>query len=149
MKKILLSLGVVGVFAFYSFHQREEKRAALNNVNVVPLTTRPTVVPSGIPTIVQQNSKYKDGEYTGSVADAFYGPLQVKAIISGGKLVDVQFLQYPNDRPTSTQISNASMPVLKQEAIKAQNAKVDIVTGATQTSEAFVQTLQSALDKAS
>lgn len=157
MKKILLSFAVLGAFAFYSFHQREEE----NNVKLplVPTsdvqpttgdtpTSAPYVLPTSIPTKAQQSSKYKDGEFTGSVADAFYGPLQVKAVINGGEITDVQFLQYPNDRSTSREINGQAMPILKQEAISAQNAKVDVISGATQTSEAFVQTLQSALDKA-
>lgn len=93
-------------------------------------------------------SGYKNGTYTGNVADAFYGNLQVQAVISGGKLSDVIFLQYPNDRRTSIEINTQAMPYLKQEAIKAQSAQVDIVTGATQTSKAFVESLQSALNQA-
>lgn len=93
-------------------------------------------------------SGYKNGTYTGNVADAFYGNVQVQAVISGGKLTDVTFLQYPNDRSTSIEINTQAMPYLKQEAIKAQIAQVDIITGATQTSRAFIESLQSALDQA-
>ncbi|MFZ1075089.1 MAG: FMN-binding protein [Minisyncoccia bacterium] len=91
---------------------------------------------------------YKDGAYTGTAANAFYGILQVKAVISGGKLADVQFLQYPSDRSASLAKSNQAMPILKQEAIAAQSANVDIVSGATQTSQAFQTSLASALSQA-
>ncbi len=92
--------------------------------------------------------KYKDGTYAGSLADAFYGPLKVQAVITGGKLADVQFLSYPNDRGTSIEINRQAMPYLTQEAIAAQSANVDIVSGATQTSEAFRESLGSALAQA-
>lgn len=92
--------------------------------------------------------QYKDGTYTGDVVDAFYGNVQVKAIVVGGKLTDVQFLDYPQDRHTSVEINTQAMPQLKSEAITAQSANVDIVSGATQTSRGFIQSLQSALQKA-
>lgn len=92
--------------------------------------------------------QYKDGTYTGSVADAYYGNIQVQAIISGGKITDVQFLQYPNDNGTSHMINTQAMPYLRQEAITAQSAQVDIVSGASDSSQAFQQSLSSALSQA-
>ena len=91
---------------------------------------------------------YKDGSYTGNSTDAFYGNIQVQAIISGGKITDVQFLQYPSDRSRSVAINTFAMPNLKQEAIQAQSANVDIVSGATDSSNAFIESLSSALSKA-
>lgn len=91
---------------------------------------------------------YKDGEYTGTVADAYYGPLQVKAIIQGGKIADVQFLDYPQDRRTSVRINRFAVPELTTEAIQAQSANVDVISGATLTSDAFRESLQSALNSA-
>ncbi len=93
--------------------------------------------------------KYRNGVYTGEVADAYYGNIQVQVTISQGKISDVQFLQYPNDNRTSRFINSQAMPMLKSEAIAAQNAQVDIVSGASASSQAFVQSLQSALAKAS
>ena len=69
----------------------------------------------------------------------------MKAVIAGGKLTDVIFLQFPNDRQTSIDISNHSLPILKQEAITAQSAQVNSVSGATQTAEGFNISLASAL----
>jgi uncharacterized protein with FMN-binding domain len=92
--------------------------------------------------------RYKNGVYTGKVVDVYYGNVEVKAIIWMGQLADVQFLQYPNDRPTSVEISKYSIPLLTTEAIKAQSAAVDVVSGATQTSEGFVASLADALAQA-
>lgn len=92
--------------------------------------------------------KYVNGTYTGEVADAYYGNIQVEAVISGGKLTNVIFLQYPNDRSTSRYINQQAMPQLKAEAIQAQSANVDGVSGASDSSSAFVQSLSSALSQA-
>lgn len=94
------------------------------------------------------SAAYKDGQYTGSVADAYYGNVQVQVTIAGGKLTKVNFLQYPSDRSTSRAINSQAVPYLQQEAIQAQSAQVDTVSGATYTSEAFVQSLGSALSQA-
>jgi len=91
---------------------------------------------------------YADGSYTGTAENAYYGTLQVKAVISGGKLTDVQFLQYANDRSTSVAINSRAMPVLKSEAIQAQTSNVSVVSGATFTSQAFQQSIHSALTQA-
>lgn len=92
--------------------------------------------------------QYADGTYTGSVANAYYGNVQVQAIISGGKIANVKFLQYPYTHSTSVYINQQAMPYLTQEAIQAQSAQINGVSGATFTSEAFVQSLASALTKA-
>lgn len=92
--------------------------------------------------------QYKDGTYTGVSADAFYGNIQVAVTIAGGKVSDVRFLDYPSDRGTSVMINQQAMPYLRQEAIQAQSAPVDIVSGATDSSGAFNQSLASALHQA-
>ena len=115
-------------------------------IQKIPTSTPvPTATPTSAPIVA---SGFKDGTYTGDPADAFYGNIQVQATISGGKITDVQFLQAPNDRSTSIEINSQADPILAQEAIQVQSANVDIVSGATDSSQAFVQSLQSALDKA-
>jgi uncharacterized protein with FMN-binding domain len=116
-----------------------------------PTTTQKIPTSTPIPTatpVPAVASGYKDGTYTGDPADAFYGNIQVQATINGGKITNVTFLQYPNDRGQSIEINQQADPILAQEAIQAQNAQVDVVSGATDSSQAFVQSLQSALDKA-
>ena len=92
--------------------------------------------------------QYTDGTYTGAAADAYYGTVQIQAVIQGGKLVTVTFLQYPNDRNTSRYINAQAMPALKSEAIAAQSAHVSGVSGASDTSAAFIQSLGDALAQA-
>lgn len=118
-----------------------------------PATTPPpTKIPpkptSTPPPVITPKGAYKDGSYTGIAADAYYGYVQVRAIISGGKLTDVQFLQYPNDQDNSIQINMRALPILKAEAITAQSANVALVSRATDSSMAFQQSLASALAQA-
>ncbi len=94
------------------------------------------------------SGKYKDGTYKGSVVNAYYGNVQVSVTISGGRISDVKFLQYPNTHSTSVYINSQAMPYLKQEAIQAQSSNVQTISGATFTSYGFIQSLQSALSKA-
>jgi len=142
MKKVLLTGVIVIVFGAYAiFHHTTAPVATKNNESSQSSGTGPT-------NTSQSNGAFKDGSYTGSAADAFYGTIQVKAVIQNGKITDVQFLQYPNDQPESRQVSQTAMPQLKQEAIQSQTAQVDTISGATQTSQAFKESLADALAQA-
>lgn len=136
MKKFFLSSFVIVTFLFYALHERIQSTEGSN------------VIAPAVGLAKNANGIYKNGQYTGDVTDAYYGNVQVKVIIGGGKITDVVFLDYPHDRRTSVMINTQAMPYLKTEAIQAQNANVDIVSGATATSQAFVQSLQSALAQA-
>jgi len=92
---------------------------------------------------------YADGVYTGPAADAYYGIIQLQALVQGGRLTALKILKYPNDRRTSVNINRQALPMLRDEAISAQSADVDIISGATLTSKAFIQSLGGALKKAS
>ncbi len=55
--------------------------------------------------------------------------------LSGSKIIDVQALQLPNDRQYSAEISDYVAPYLRQMALQAQSANIDIISGATYTSD--------------
>ncbi len=88
------------------------------------------------------------GTYTGDVSDTAYGPVQVSVTLSHGRITAVKALRTPSDRPRSRQIAADAVPRLTQEALSAQNAHIDAVSGATYTSEGYTRSLQSALDNA-
>ena len=92
--------------------------------------------------------RYRDGVYTGVSADAYYGNVQVQVTVQSGRLTNVQFLDYPHDQQNSQYINSFAVPSLTSEAIAAQSANVDTVSGATETSRAFIQSLSSALSQA-
>jgi uncharacterized protein with FMN-binding domain len=158
MKKILIGFAVLVVFGIYSLGIRHQspvigKPVSLANTTTTTATnSTPTTSGSGTPpptsTSSGSSSAFKDGTYTGSVADAYYGSVQVSATISGGKITDVKFLQYPDTHQTSVIINQQAMPYLQQEAIQAQSSHVQIISGATFTSQAFQQSLQVALSQA-
>jgi uncharacterized protein with FMN-binding domain len=105
----------------------------------------PTPVSTDTPAV---QGAYLDGSYTGDAADANWGNVQVEIDVSGGQISNVQFLEFPNHRNRSKEINQRANPILIQEAIQAQNAEVDVVSGATDTSDAFIQSLASALQQA-
>src|SRR4051795_4156672 len=83
----------------------------------------------------------------GPVVSTRFGPVQVEVVLSAGKVADVVALQLPAGR-RSGQISTYSEPILREEALRAQNANIDTVSGATYTSDAYAKSLQAALDQA-
>lgn len=97
---------------------------------------------------VAANASYADGTFTGPAVDAYYGLVQIQAIVQGGQLVAIKALRYPSDRRTSVYINRQALPMLRDEVVSAQSANVDIISGATLTSEAFIRSLDSALRKA-
>ncbi|MCC2274333.1 FMN-binding protein [Streptomyces sp. ET3-23] len=90
----------------------------------------------------------RTGTFTGDVIDTDYGPVQVAVTLQQGRLTAVKALQVPSDRGRSQEISSYAVPRLTQEALGAQSAQIDAVSGASYTSEGYTQSLQSALDKA-
>jgi uncharacterized protein with FMN-binding domain len=84
---------------------------------------------------------------TGSVVSTRYGDVEVSITVANGKVASVQAVELPSGG-RSGRISDYAAPILSSEALQAQSAKIDIVSGATYTSEAYAQSLQSALDQA-
>ena len=85
---------------------------------------------------------------TGSSADTRWGPVQVQVTVEGGTITDVTVVDYPNENGKDRQINARAIPVLVQETLDAQSADIDMVSGATVTSEGYLESLQSALDEA-
>ncbi len=158
MKKFLLATLIIGAFILFSLLYNHTSAVALlpgSSTDPASTTSSSSGTTSAAPGTTDtpaatgtSTGLYKDGSYTGSVADAQWGYIQVKAIIQNGKITDVQFLQYPNERQRSVEINGYADPQLTSEAIQAQSANVDIITGATDTSEAFIQSLSDALAQA-
>ncbi len=85
---------------------------------------------------------------TGSVAQTQWGPVQVQLSIRSGKITDVSVVQYPNGNGRDQEINSQALPLLIQETEQSQNASIDMVSGATVTSTGYIESLQSALDRA-
>lgn len=171
MRKYILATLITVIFVTYSFVLRRQHSEAViapaslsrtgsansttssPNSSTSPNSSSTNSGSSTLSTNTSTNStstgsQYKDGVYNGSVENAFYGNVQVSATIQNGKITSVNFLQYPNENPNSIYVNGQAMPYLQQEAIKAQSSNVSIVTGATLTSQAFMQSLATALSQA-
>ena len=84
----------------------------------------------------------------GPVVDTRYGPVQVEVTLDGSTITAIAAIQLPGGDRRSEQISNRAEPTLQSEALQAQSANIDGVSGATYTSDAYAQSLQAALDDA-
>ena len=87
------------------------------------------------------------GSATGDAVDTRYGAAQVRVTVADGKITKIEALQLQGNEPRSVEISSSAEPVLREEALAAQSAQIDVVSGATFTSESYAESLQSALDK--
>jgi uncharacterized protein with FMN-binding domain len=114
-----------------------------SSARATPAPTQNASTPTG----GSSSAQYADGTYQGAPVGEPWGTFEVEAIIKGGQLVDVKLVSEPGDRHSS-QINNIAVPMLTQSALAAQSANVDLVSGATWTSESYAESLQSALDAA-
>jgi uncharacterized protein with FMN-binding domain len=88
------------------------------------------------------------GTVDGDAIQTRYGPVQVRVALSAGRITAVTVVQAPGSNPRDQEITDFAVPQLTQEALAAQSAGIDTVSGATYTSEGYIRSLQSALDKA-
>ncbi|MEV4657766.1 FMN-binding protein [Micromonospora sp. NPDC049301] len=102
-----------------------------------PKASRGTVTRSGSTTVAD-----------GPVVQTKRGPVQVQAHLSGGRITDITPVTVPDENNRSRDINKHAVPQLRAEALAAQNAQVDAVSGATLTSEGYTKSLQAALDGA-
>jgi uncharacterized protein with FMN-binding domain len=90
----------------------------------------------------------RDGTFGGNSVYVEYGSVELSIVVSGGKITDIKILDSPSDHSRSVQINNSALPKLKAQALSAQNADIDTVSGATYTSSGYKLSLQSAIDRA-
>jgi len=147
---LLATAGALGVLA--TFHTAPVKPTALaagappattssppTTAPVSPDTVAPTTTP---PTTAAATTR----EATGPDIGTPYGDVQVQVILRGAQMIDVRPLRLPYDRSRSQRISEVAAPRLRVEVLRAQSADIDLVSGATYTSEGYLESLQGALD---
>ena len=106
-----------------------------------------SLAPGATPVATKAPVKKGSGTFTGALVPEPFGEVQVQITMSGGKITDVTALQMPT-HGRSGFISQSAAPILQGEALAAQSANIDTVSGATYTSDAYAQSLQSAIDQA-
>jgi uncharacterized protein with FMN-binding domain len=86
--------------------------------------------------------------YSGDSAQTRWGPVQVQITVQDGRITDSRAVVYPNGNGRDQEINSYALPVLNREVVQAQGANIDMVSGATVTSDGYVRSLQSAIDQA-
>ena len=86
--------------------------------------------------------------FTGDSVDTRWGPVQVQIMVQGGKITASKAVQYPQNNGRDAEINGFALPILNQEVLQQQSASIDTVSGATVTSDGYLQSLQSAIDQA-
>jgi uncharacterized protein with FMN-binding domain len=104
-------------------------------------TTRPPTTTTTAPAVT---TRVVDGP----AVDVGYGTVQVAVTLQGKRITDVTALQLPSDRSRSRSISQYAAPILRSEALQAQSAQINTVSGASYTSAGYAESLQRALDQA-
>jgi uncharacterized protein with FMN-binding domain len=138
MRRTLLILAVTGVALglLLTF-----KTTALHAPGSVPQAATPP--PSSEP---RRSSGTPSRSITGPVEENRWGPVQVKVTFTGSRISDIQALQVPSHTTFSQQVNAYAVPILRKEALRAQSAQIDVVSGATYTSDGYRQSLQAAID---
>lgn len=120
--------------------------------STMPTTAAPTDPSTGTATTTSSTATPSTSTYTGSLtgttADTRWGPVQVRITVASGHLSAVDVVRYPTGNGKDREINADAIPTLVQETLQAQNADIDMVSGATVTSTGYLQSLQSALDQA-
>jgi uncharacterized protein with FMN-binding domain len=146
VKKIVLWLlsTVTVVVLLFGYHTSTSSTGGESSAVAAPVGGTSTGASTGAST----GTTAGDDTVTGDAADTRWGPVQVRLTVTAGRITAVQVVEYPDGNGRDQQINARALPVLVQETLDAQNAKIDMVSGATVTSEGYLESLQSALDKA-
>ncbi|HEY8992414.1 MAG TPA: FMN-binding protein [Candidatus Microsaccharimonas sp.] len=157
MKKTFVILITVALLGILAATVAPGQKGTATTTNKTAATTVATIPAASVPatsatsataTTPATTGQYKDGNYTGSTASNRFDDIKVAVTISGGKITAISTPTLNGDSGRSQQINSYAIPQLTNQAISAQSSQIDGVSGASYTSEAYVNSLQSALDQA-
>jgi len=162
MKRVIFSAAatITGLVALLNFKTQPATTAASSSATSSAGTsgssgtsTSPTTTATAAATAATSGASSTSASsgttaVTGAAASTRYGPVQVKVTVANGKITSVQAVEYPTDRARDVQINSYAIPLLDKEAVAANSAKIDTISGATYTSTGFKTSLQSALNQA-
>jgi len=162
MKRAVIATGatVIGVAWLLTYKATPPHIGALSSVPPTPSAGNPAPSPSISPSATPSpsappppsptpsTSTTVNGTFTGADAANFFGDVIVRVVISNGHITDVQAVKLPTDRAYSAYVSQVAGPLLRTEALQAQSANINVISGATYTSQSYAQSLESALQQA-
>jgi len=154
MKRVIFAITgtVVGLVGLLSFKSHGVSLAPVANAPVptgpVPSTPVPrTPAPRSVAPAAN-GTHAAPKRYAGPAVQTPYGVVQVAVVVSGGHIRAVRLPRLTAFDSTSQMINSQAAPILVRETMSAQSARIHAVSGATYTSEGYLQSLQAALDKA-
>jgi uncharacterized protein with FMN-binding domain len=153
MRRIVLWLAstvtiVVLLFGYYTSTNKTSAASATSSASSPATTSSSSEPSSGSTSSSSSSGATKTKTYTGTVAQTRWGPMQVQITVQGDKITKVTVLQQPNGNNKDAEINGYALPILVQDTLSAQSAQIDMVSGATVTSDGYLTSLQSALDQA-
>jgi uncharacterized protein with FMN-binding domain len=169
MRKIVIAVmsTISGLVLLFSYHTSTNSEAATTTgtdtgtgsepqatagttPNAGEATTTPTAsaTPSASSGSDTSSGSGSSGTYTGDAVQTRWGTVQVQITVKDGKITAADAVEYPSENPKDQQINAYAIPQLNAEVVDAQSASIDAVSGATVTSDGYIESLQSAIDQA-
>lgn len=149
MKRVVLSIvtTVTGLVALFQFKSQPVVGSVLAGGAAGRGSGTVTAAASSGHRSGRHSSPTRASSALGGAVSTPYGPVQVRVTASGGRISSVTAVQLPSAAPYSQRVAAYAVPVLRREVMQADSARVSVVSGATYTSEGYLQSVQSALDQ--
>lgn len=142
---VAVAMAIDGYLVFWKPHETSQAQTTSQTSQQAQSKSSSSTAASSS---ASSQGKFKNGTYTGKATSTQWGDVQVKVTVSGGDLAKITVLQSPNTNQKSIGINQQVLPTYKKEALKAQSAKIQQVSGATETYKGFTGSLQNALNQA-
>ena len=137
---------VAGLVLLLGFKTHSARQAA--QPSVAPASSPPAPGTPAPEASTPQTSTSQTRTVTGSSVGTRYGDVEVQVVFTGTQITDVVPVRLPDSNDVDQEIDQQAVPILIQETLTAQSANIQAVSGATYTSDGYIRSLQSALDKA-
>ncbi|HOQ54664.1 MAG TPA: FMN-binding protein [Micropruina sp.] len=160
MRKIVVAAmsTISGLILLFSYHTSTNSTAATTtgtDAGSEPTAgggTTPNAGTATTPSVpsasASPSSGTSSGTFTGDAVDTRWGTVQVRITVKDGTITAADAIEYPTANPKDQQINAYAIPQLNAEAVDAQSTNIDAVSGATVTSDGYIESLQSAIDQA-
>lgn len=147
MRRVIIALSgtIAALVMLFTYPTSTNRSLAATGDPDVQDTTGPPETPEPTPATTAEATK---AVFTGRRVESDKGPVQVKITMAAGRIVEVKAVVYPWNSQRDREINARALPILAAAAVASQSAQLDAVSGATITSEAYMTSLQSAIDAA-
>jgi uncharacterized protein with FMN-binding domain len=150
MRRVVIAIAstISGLVLLFSYHTSTNQTASPVAATAGPQPGAGGSAAASTPSASSAPAPNGAQVVTGDPVQTRWGTVQVQITVSNGKIVQAKPVQEPDGNSHDLAVDEEAVPVLNQEAVSAQSAHIDAVSGATVTSDGYVQSLQSAIDAA-